>query len=208
MNDQTSEQMSDPMTGQKTIPPGKIPTTITYLEMLARPAGDPPPAPGESVQILHVPRPTVAFYRFLYNTVGESWLWGNRRRLSDDSLAAILDDSRVDIYVLHVDNQPAGYAELDARADGEVELAYFGLMPEFIGRGLGPYLLGFAIHAAWDKGPDRLWVHTCTLDHPAALGTYRKWGFVPYKTEQVLDDDPRALGLIPEQVAPHIPLIR
>lgn len=188
------------------VPKGKLAVTITSLEMMAPPAVGLQPAPLEDACVLHAPAPTVAFYRFLYNSVGEPWLWGDRRRLSDEQLMAIIGDPRVEIHVLYLANQPAGYAELDTRRDGEVELAYFGLLPEFTGRKLGPWLLRFAIHKAWEKEPDRLWLHTCSLDHPAALDMYRAAGFRAFKTEQVLSDDPRSLGLIPAHAAPHIPL--
>jgi len=91
---------------------------------------------------------------------------------------------------------PAGYAELDRRQPLEVELAYFGLMPEFIGRGLGGFMLNWTVHRAWSSEPRRVWLHTCTLDHPQALAVYQKAGFEIYQREQKFEDDPRALGLM------------
>jgi GNAT superfamily N-acetyltransferase len=88
---------------------------------------------------------------------------------------------------------PAGYAELDCRHSGEIELAYFGLIPEFIGRGLGAYFLAWAVDRAWQREPRRLWVHTCSLDHPRALATYRAIGFAEYARESVRIADPRPL---------------
>jgi GNAT superfamily N-acetyltransferase len=99
--------------------------------------------------------------------------------------------------VLYVLGVPAGYVELDARIKPEIEIGYFGLLPDFIGQKLGPYLLSFAVHEAWRRRPSRLWVHTCSLDHPSALGLYQRLGFVPYKQETELADDPRSLGFIP-----------
>jgi GNAT superfamily N-acetyltransferase len=142
-------------------------------------------------------RPTVSFYRFLYNTIGEAWLWGDRRKLADEAIAAIVQDPRVELHVLYAAGVPAGYAELDGRVAGEVELGYFGIMPEFIGQKLGPYLLSFAVHEAWRRGPRRVWVHTCSLDHPSALSMYERAGFRQFKREVEIADDPRALGLIP-----------
>jgi len=187
-------------------PDGKIESVITYLEMRAPPAEPPFPPPQEGLTIVQAVRPTASFYRYLYDTVGEPWLWGDRRKLAPDALRAVIHHPDVDIYVLYVHGVPAGYAELDARQKPEIELAYFGLIPEFVGQKLGPYLLSFAIHTAFRRrpvsagspvgGPSRFWVHTCTLDHPAALALYRRAGFVSYKEEAEVADDPRSLGLI------------
>ena len=177
---------------------GKLETTITHLEMTRRPPHPhvSPPS-GTKLALLRAQQPTVAFYRFLYNAVGEPWLWWERRALGDKELARILQDERVEIYVLYVNGVPAGYAELDRRTPPEIDLAYFGLMPEFIGRGLGPHLLTWAIDTAWNHEPRRLTVNTNTLDHPKALALYQRYGFRPYRQEQKLFDDPRVTGLIP-----------
>jgi GNAT superfamily N-acetyltransferase len=177
---------------------GNIACTITYLEMTARPAHTPVPLPHRvKVALLRAVKPGPAFYRYLYDRVGEAWLWYERRALSDQALAAIVDDERVEIYVLYVDGVPAGYFELDRREVPDIELVYFGLMPEFIGRRLGPYLLSSAIDLAWTYEPRRLWVNTNTLDHPKALPLYQRFGFVPYKREDTSIPDPRLQGLIP-----------
>lgn len=177
---------------------GKLANTITYLEMHERPSLPSAPPPSNlSVALMRCLHPTVAFYRFLYNTVGAPWLWWERRQLDDAQLAEIVQDEAVDVYVLYVDGQPAGYAELDRRQAPEIELAYFGLMPDFIGQRLGPYLLASAIDIAWSHQPTRLWVNTNTLDHPKALRLYQRMGFVPYAQERKVIDDPRLNGLIP-----------
>lgn len=175
-------------------PKTKIETRITYLEMRAAPAS-PLPEPGPPAAVGRLERPSLAFYRFLYDSVGQPWLWYERRLLDDDVLAAIIGDPAVTIDLLTVDGEPAGYAELDARKWPDIELAYFGLRPQFIGRGLGPALLGRAVNDAWARGPRRLWVHTDDLDHPSAKALYERAGFVPYREEHVVIDDPRSLGL-------------
>lgn len=180
---------------------GKIESTITHLEMSAPPSALPLPAPREGLDIEQAVRPTVSFYRYLYDTIGEGWLWGDRRKLGDHALREIVQHPAVEVYVLWVHGVPAGYAELDGRLPGEIELAYFGLIPEFIGHKLGPYLLDWAIRAAWARDPRRLWVHTCTHDHPGALAMYERAGFRVFHRETVLEDDPRALGLIPREVS-------
>ena len=156
---------------------------ITYLDMHAPPEAVPLPVP-EGVDIRRAYRPTVAFYRFLYDTVGAPWQWTDRRKLDDAALGALIQHEDVAIHVLYVDGTPAGYAELDYRHRPDVELTYFGLMPGFTGRGLGRFFLDWTIREAWRHTPERLWVHTCTLDHPAALSLYEKMGFVPYKREK------------------------
>ena len=174
----------------------EIEVTITYLEMRDPPARPPAPLPrtGSKIALLRAEAPTVGFYRYLYNAVGGPWRWYERNLLSDDALATIIGDGSVEIYVLYCDGAPAGYAELDFRKTGEVELAYFGLIPDYMGRGLGAYMLDWAIDTAWTRDPGRVWVHTCTLDHPAALAVYQKAGFVPYDQETVTIADPGVPG--------------
>ena len=105
--------------------------------------------------------------------------------MSDEALAAILGDPRNELHVLHVDGTPAGFAELDRRQPDEIELVQFGLMPDFIGQGLGKWFLQWTIDKAWSYEPKRFWLHTCTLDHPAALPNYTKAGFVLFKQEAI-----------------------
>ncbi len=190
-------QAAQPQVAQPAAP-GKLANTITYLEMRSRPRLPSlhPPA-GAHTALLRCLNPTVAFYRFLYDSVGAPWLWWERRLLDDETLAATVQDPKVEIYVLYLDGQPAGYAELDRRQEPEIELAYFGLMPAFIGRRLGPYLLASAIDIAWSYEPSRLHLNTNTLDHPKALALYQRMGFVPYRQEQKVIDDPRVTGVIP-----------
>ena len=175
---------------------GELETIVSYLEMRSPPRDRPRAAPRGDVAIVRAERPTVSFYRYLYNTVGKEWLWADRRKLSDDELRAILCSDAVEVWVLYVAGTPAGYYELDRRQAPEIELAYFGLIPAFIGQRLGEYLLDCAIHKAWSYSPSRFWVHTQTLDHPRALPLYQRLGFVEYKRERLLLDDPRLLGLL------------
>lgn len=122
------------------------------------------------------------YYRYLYDAVGAAWHWWNRKRWSDEQLAAYLALPGVEVHVLHERGVPVGYAELDRRDGASCELVYFGLVPEALGRGLGRWFLTWTIHAAWrDPSLRRLWVHTCTLDGPAALDTYRKAGFTAFR---------------------------
>lgn len=128
------------MTDNHNTPAGKSKTTITYLEKRERPRRQNlKPSPG--ISIAQTIRPTVSFYRFLYNKVGGSWLWYERRQMRDDDLRAIIQNPRVEIYVLYVGGVPAGYAEIDLRMEPDIELAYFDIMPEFIGQRLGPFFI-------------------------------------------------------------------
>jgi GNAT superfamily N-acetyltransferase len=155
---------------------------VTYLEMLAPPQTIIPP-PRNDLAVIHARMPTLAYYRFLYDSVGGAYHWTSRKKLTDAELAALIHDPKMENHVLFVDGVPAGFAELDRRIEGEIELVQFGLVPEFIGQGLGRYFLHWAIHKAWSYNPRRFWLHTCTLDHPAALPNYLKAGFVAFKEE-------------------------
>jgi GNAT superfamily N-acetyltransferase len=174
--------------------------TITYLEMLARPAGRRFPATFETLALMRAENCTVSFYRYLYDTVGEPWLWFERRMIGDAALAAQIHKPTIEIFVLYVRGVPAGFFELDTAAARETKLCYFGLIPDFIGRRLGPYLLQAAIDRAWSRPIDRFWLHTSTFDHPKALRVYQRAGFVVYARRQVSFDDPRDSGILPRNL--------
>jgi GNAT superfamily N-acetyltransferase len=148
--------------------------------------------------LLRAEHPSVAFYRFLYNSVGGDWRWWYRRQMNDAELAGILANARVEVFVLYVDGAPAGYFELDRRNEPTIDLAYFGLIPHCVGRGFGRFLLYSAIEQAWSYEPDRLTVNTNTMDHPRALPLYQKMGFVPVRREAQEIIDPALTGVIPD----------
>ncbi|MFT5174745.1 MAG: GNAT superfamily N-acetyltransferase [Gammaproteobacteria bacterium] len=177
------------------LPRGKLEMVVTHLQMRARPPGLVMPQRAEALSIIRARRPTVSYYRYLYDTVGAEWMWFERRRLADRELAAIIHSPHVGIYVMYTSGVPAGFVELDWRREDEVEIAYFGLLPEFIGRGLGRYLLAWAIDKAFSSTPERpalrLWVHTCNYDHPEALANYQRAGFSAYRQERSVIDDPK-----------------
>ena len=150
-----------------------------YLEMLSPPEQVVPP-PVESVEVVWVEKPKIEFYRNLYDSVGRDWHWLDRKQLADDELSDIIHDERVEMHVLYVDGEPAGFGELDLRTEDQVQLMYFGLVPKFIGQGLGKYFLNWVTREAWSKAPKRVWLHTCEMDHKAALPNYRKAGFVVF----------------------------
>ena len=160
-----------------------VDVTVYYLEM--RKHGDVLIAPPrDDLSVLYAQRPSVAYYRFLYNAVGRDYHWLSRRKMSDDELAAVLQSPGSEVHVLYVDGSPAGFAELDFQSD-DVELVQFGLMPDFIGQGLGKWFLGQMIDRVWSTSPGRFWLHTCTLDHSTALPFYKSMGFQQYREEQI-----------------------
>lgn len=167
---------------------GRLPVTITHLEMT-------PPdwtrrglPPDIAVSIEHVTSPTAATYRELYDRVGRPWLWYERRLLSDDALAALLARPGHELHVAYDGRDLVGYFELDAD-----EIVFFGLTLDYVGRRIGPWLLDRAIERAFQRGTMRLTLNTNTVDHPRALDTYRKAGFRPVRSETRELQDPRVL---------------
>ena len=179
---------------------------ITYLEMRAKPVLPRIPTPLVKLALIRTENCTVSFYRYLYETVGTPWLWYERRLLNDEALTAQITKDTTEIFVLYVAGVPAGYFELDMADPRETELCYFGLIPEFIGRRLGPFLLQAAIDRAWTRPIDRLWVHTRTFDHPRALGYYQQAGFEVYARRPLRFEDPRVRGILPRSLHhPRLP---
>jgi GNAT superfamily N-acetyltransferase len=183
-----------------------IDDVVTYLEMTERPTRPTLPMPGRKLALMRAEDCTVSFYRYLYDTVGEPWVWFERRSWSDERLLAAIRRPACEIAVLHVAGVPGGYYELDRSDADNVELAYFGLVPEFIGRRLGPWLLDAAIDSAFRTEPKRVFVHTCTFDHPKALGLYQRAGFRVYERRAVAFPDPRRSGILPRTLRhPRLP---
>jgi GNAT superfamily N-acetyltransferase len=157
--------------------------TRTYLEMRSPDELVPAPTPDPEPQIAQMGECTVAFFRYLYEEVGRAYHWTDRLSWSDQTIRTYLATAGVSVWLMSWENAPAGYFELRQHEDSSVEIAYFGLLPNFIGRGWGKHLLTRAVQAAWQRGGDRVWLHTCTLDHPAALPNYVKRGFRPVREE-------------------------
>jgi ribosomal protein S18 acetylase RimI-like enzyme len=178
----------------------RLEVTVTHLEMTSPPKRAATPPPGMKLALLRAEPMPVGFYRYLYNAVGEPWLWSERRLLDDAALQSIVADSKVEIFVLYVAGVPAGFFELDCRTGADIELAHIGLLPDFIGRGLGQHLVGSAVDAAWQRSPQRLTARTRSLDHPRAFTALQRAGFVPVRQERMQIEDPRASGLIPAVV--------
>ena len=192
--------------GYHDVPPGKVATVVTYLEMHESAPMRPVPTP-EGVSLRRVIDPDLGWYRDLFNRVGgQDWLWFSRLNMTDAALAAIIGNPGVQVLSLDKDRQSQGLLELDFRAPGACELAFFGVTSPMIGTGAGRFLMNAAISLAWDHPISRFHLHTCTLDSPMALAFYRRSGFTPTHQQVEIADDPRLSGGLPETAAPHVPI--
>lgn len=186
---------------------GDIATIVTSLELLAPPTPANPTKSALRLERWHAPVERDR-YIGLFREIGAPWLWRGRLILDHMTLAAILDAETTEVHVAtRRDGTPVGLLELDFAVRGEVEIAYFGLVPGMTGHGHGAWLMAHAMRLGWQAGINRMWVHTCDLDHPGALGFYRRQGFVPFAREVEIYPDPRCTGLYPVNVAPNVPLI-
>lgn len=190
-----------PTDGSVDLPRGKIAAIATYLELRTPPSGVAPELDGTFECV----GADIARYRSLYGRIGEPWLWFTRAVMSDAALGRIISHPSVEAFAFVQDGVDVALVELDFRREGECELVFFGLAPEVVGRGLGPRLLRAAIHRAFVRPVTRLWLHTCTLDHPAAMSVYLRAGFVPYRRAIEIADDPRLTGHLPAAAAPFFP---
>lgn len=188
------------------VPDGDLATIVTTLEMRRRPPLR--PLPASPLRLVRWERPSPDKYRALFRRVGARWLWFSRLVMADEALTAIIHDPA--IYVLAAVDRAGvevGMLELDFRQAGACELSYVALVPELAGKGLGRWLMAEALARAWVPGVERVWLHTCTLDHPHALGFYRAQGFVAIARTIETFPDPRVAGLLPEDCAPQLPLL-
>jgi GNAT superfamily N-acetyltransferase len=159
-------------------------TIIYYLEMLDPQDLCPSEAP-EGFDVSMVRPPSPALNRRFYEAVGQPWEWTDRLVWSDDDWRRYVLRPVLQTWVGRYRGQSMGYFELETQAEGNVEIVYFGLLPEFVGRGLGGPLLTAAVERAWGSASvRRVWLHTCTKDHPAALKNYQRRGFEIYRTER------------------------
>lgn len=183
------------------IPPGHVGAVVTYLEMTSPPTSSIPPSP------LHMER-WEGFdpdrYRALFRRVGGKWLWFSRLRMNDSELMAAAAEVHV---VRDAAGADVGLVELDFRGQGECLIRFLALAPELAGRGHGGWLFAETLARAWTPGVTRVTVHTCSLDHPAALPAYLRAGFVAKRRAFESFPDPRLEGLLPRDCAPQLPLI-
>ncbi|MBP1858790.1 GNAT family N-acetyltransferase [Rhizobium herbae] len=192
--------------GYSPVPPGKVANVVTFLEMRKRPP-DMNRLPESPLDLVRLGPQNLDIYRRLFREVGEDWLWVSMLEIGDDAVRDILDHPSMETYALRDGTRNIGLVELDFRVSGECELVYFGVVKDAIGKGAGRFLMNQAIARAWTQPIDRFWLHTCTFDHPAAVGFYQRSGFKPYALMVEVHDDPRLSGLLPRTAAPHIPLL-
>jgi GNAT superfamily N-acetyltransferase len=163
---------------------GEHEVTTWYLEMPTRSALVPARTPAWEHRLERARRPSAAFARYLYTAVGGDWHWTDRLTWSKARWDAFLLREAYELYTLQLGGAPAGFAELERQPDGNAQLIYLGLMPEAMGRGFGGRLLSYTVERAWEPTEtERVWVHTCTLDAPAALPNYQARGFSLFRTE-------------------------
>lgn len=206
--------VSDPVTPKPVVirdeytrlPLGRIAAVVTHFEMFAPPHLPPEPA-DTPYRLRHVPTPRLDWYRGLYRAVGENWLWFSRLTLDDAALTRLIHDPAIQVHALDHDGRDAGILELDARRFPDVEISFLGVVEDLIGKGAGRFLMNRALEMSWARSPRRVTVHTCTLDHPRALGFYLRNGFIPYARSVEIADDPRLHGLLPRTAAPQIPVM-
>jgi GNAT superfamily N-acetyltransferase len=192
--------------GLTKVPAGELATVVTALEMRKHPVAR--LIPDVPLRLVPWRKPKAEKYRTLFRRIGGPWLWFSRLVMSDNELNAITHHGAVALWaVLDRSGVEVGMLELDFRVPAQCELAFVGLVPELAGKGYGRWLMAHALASAWRADVKRVWVHTCTLDHPSALGFYRRSGFTPYEYSVETFPDPRVLGLLPREAAPQIPLL-
>lgn len=188
------------------IPPGKIAAIATILECRTPPSGEPAPAAGPNWRFERVAKPDLASYVALLRRVGTAHLWYQRLSLGDAAIAAKIADEATVIHVLFDGERPMGLAELDLSEPGSAELVYFGVVSDLVGTGAARFMMNRLLRFAFGLDIDRLWLHTNTIDHPKAMGFYRRAGFSPVRQMLELADDPRLLGLFDRDAAPQVPI--
>ena len=158
--------------------------TTWYLQMRSADALRAAPVPEPAPPIIRAEVPLPMLNRFLYTAIGGHWHWRDRLGWSYADWMRWLDRPELETWVLYERGTPAGYIELERQAGDDIEIAYFGLMREFFGRGYGGHLLSAGIARAWKMGARRVWVHSCSLDGPAALANYQARGLTLYHVEE------------------------
>jgi GNAT superfamily N-acetyltransferase len=183
------------------LPPGHVGAVVTSLAMTARPAAPPPPA--SPLRLVRWEQPDLARYRALFRAVGARWLWYSRLAMSEAALRAALGEVHA---VVDQSGAEVGFLELEF-AGSLARIRFLGLVPALAGRGHGRWLIDEALRLAWREGVERVELHTCTLDHPAALPAYLRAGFRAVGRAFESFPDPRLAGLLPRDCAPQVLLL-
>ncbi len=215
------DSLSISLNGTTALPPGKIATIVTSLEMTASPGkrdgADRLPDGHAGLGLARLTGQQLPRYQALYRELGWRWMWFSRLVMPEAELAAILDDPAVEAYAVSQNGRDIGLLELDRRVAGEVEIAFFGLLESAVGQGIGAGLMAQALELAWAPAASsekhanaisRVWVHTCTFDHPGAVRFYQRCGFAICQLGIEVVDDPRLAGHLPLDASPHVPILR
>jgi GNAT superfamily N-acetyltransferase len=191
--------------GYSDVPAGKAAAVVTHLEMTERPVLAQDPLGAWTLRKAETP--DLDWFRDLFRRIGEEWLWRSRLQMPDAELAAIIRSPQVEVYTLVHNGRDEGLLELDFSIPGQCELVFFGVTASLIGSGASRWLMNRALELAWSRPVARVWLHTCTFDHPAALPFYQRSGFRPFRRQVEVVNDPRLDGTAPRNAARHIPII-
>lgn len=191
--------------GYHEVPAGKLAAVVTYLEMRERPARRPEWADAPW-RLRRVDEPEADWYWDLHGRVGRDWVWFSRMTLDREAATAAITAESVEIHALEFEGRDEGLVELDFQGH-ECEIVFFGVTDRLIGQGAGRWMMNRALDLAFARPIERLWLHTCTLDHPGALDFYIRSGFVPYRRQVEIADDPRLTGAFDPDAAPQVPRI-
>jgi GNAT superfamily N-acetyltransferase len=192
--------------GYHQLPPGKIANAVAWLEM-RRPERRGATFP-DGVTLEPLAQGDLAGFLDIFVKVGLDWLWSGFLGMPRERQLAVLADPNVETRVMKRNGEPAGLLQTERDpASGDMELAYFGVVPSEFGKGAGAPLLAAAIDRAAELSAPRLWLHTCHFDHPGAVAFYRWQGFRVYAQGFEIMDDPRVLGLLPKDAAPQVPMV-
>ncbi|MCA3573198.1 MAG: GNAT family N-acetyltransferase [Aestuariivirga sp.] len=192
--------------GYHPLPPGHLANVVTCLEMTEKPPLRPvPEVAGLSLERLGAA--DTQRFRALFRAIGQDIMWFSRLVMAEETLAGIIGDPKVHSHALVKQGRDIGLLELDFREAGQCELSFFGLVPSEVGSGAGRFLMNAALERAWGQPITRMWVHTCTFDHPNALSFYRRSGFRPYQVMVEVHPDPRLTGHLPREASPQVPLL-
>lgn len=192
--------------GYSPVPAGKLANVVTFLEMREKPAEKAITAPS-SFALRRLSSDDQAEYLRLFRLVGEDWMWVSALTMCSEKVDATLSNPATEIYAMNDGTENVGLMQLDFSVANECEVVFFGLAASAIGQGVGRFMMNQTIARAFARPIHRLWLHTCTFDHPGANMFYQRSGFRPYKFMVEVHDDPRLSGIFPKTAAPHVPLI-
>lgn len=192
--------------GYSDIPKGWVASVVTHLQMFRRPP-DRAERSEASWTFRRVTSPEADWYRALYRRVGEDWLWSAPLQMGDDELSIVLNNPLHETYVFEAQGQQEGLVVLTFYTEGECEIDTFGLTAAMVGQGAGRWMMNRVLELAWSRPIRRLWLHTCSRDHPSALEFYIRSGFAAFRRQIEVSRDPRAIGVLPKTAAPQVPLL-